>query len=90
MTFRVKWKGFIKYNFLPQNNEGCFAFLGGSYVSRGVHCSKLLPYARLSITIAKNNVTIHLYIEKYFPLNLECNYLMQIKILKKRQIFFVF
>jgi hypothetical protein len=35
MTFRVKWNGFLKYNFLPQNNKGCFVFLGGSYVSRG-------------------------------------------------------
>jgi len=35
MTFRIKWKSFIKYNFLPQNDKGCFPFLGGSYMSRG-------------------------------------------------------
>jgi hypothetical protein len=37
------------------------------------NCSKLLPYARLSITTTRKDLTIDFYIQNNFLLNLKCN-----------------
>ncbi len=67
------WKNINTFNFFIDFSTTFFC----------TNRSKLLPYARLSITIAKKDLIVDLYIQNNCPLNLKCNYFMGIKINKK-------